>query len=97
MPQLPNVAPLGDAPGLAGYELLNWFAVFAPATTPEPVLSKLSQMIASTLNDPAVAAKLDVHGIVPRKMSPAELRDFVRGESEKFGKIIETAKITLGN
>ena len=37
MPQLPDVAPLSEgAPGLAGYELLNWFAMFAPAETPEP-------------------------------------------------------------
>ena len=40
---------------------------------------------------------LEVHGIVHRKLSPDELRSFVRRESEKFGKIIETAKITLGN
>jgi tripartite-type tricarboxylate transporter receptor subunit TctC len=32
MPQLPDVAPLSEgAPALAGYELLNWFGVFAPS------------------------------------------------------------------
>ena len=88
---------LSDAPGLAGYELLNWFAVFAPASTPEPILSKLSQVVQGILNDSVMTSKLDVQGIVGRKMSPAELRIFVRTESEKFGKIIQTANITLGN
>ena len=40
MPQLPDVAPLQDgAPGLKGYELLNWFGMFATAGTPAPVVS----------------------------------------------------------
>ena len=35
MPQLPDVPPLSEgAPGLAGYELLNWFAIFGTAGTP---------------------------------------------------------------
>ncbi|MGA7388078.1 MAG: tripartite tricarboxylate transporter substrate-binding protein, partial [Pseudolabrys sp.] len=35
MPQLPDVAPLSEgAPGLSGYELLNWFAMFGTAGTP---------------------------------------------------------------
>jgi tripartite-type tricarboxylate transporter receptor subunit TctC len=97
MPQLPNVAPLSDAPGLAGYELLNWFAVFAPAATPEPILAKLSQVVQDTLNEPSTAKRLDIQGIVPRKMGLAELRTFVRAESEKFGKIIQDANIKLGN
>jgi tripartite-type tricarboxylate transporter receptor subunit TctC len=97
MPQLPNVPPLSDAPGLAGYELLNWFAVFAPASTPQPILEKLSGVIQTAFSDPTLSAKLDVQGIVARKMSLADLKTFVRSESEKFGKIIETAKITPAN
>jgi len=97
MPQLPDVAPLSEGPGLAGYELLNWFAVFAPASTPATILSKLSQIVQSTLDEPSTASKLEAQGIVPRKMSSTELRSFVRSESEKFGKIIQTANITLAN
>lgn len=97
MPQLPNVPPLADGPGLAGYELLNWFAVFAPSATPQPILEKLAGVVQTALSDPALSAKLDVQGIVARKMPLAELKAFVRSESEKFGKIVETAKITLAN
>ena len=36
MPQLPDVAPLSEgAPGLAGYELLNWFGMFTTGGTPQ--------------------------------------------------------------
>jgi tripartite-type tricarboxylate transporter receptor subunit TctC len=98
MPQLPNVHPLSEgAPELAGYELLNWFALFAPAATPEPILAKLSEVASLAFKDPATASKLQVQGIVPREMSRAELKDFVRSESDKFGKIIRDADIKLEN
>src|ERR1700738_2187747 len=41
VPQLRAVPPLGDGPGLSGYELLNWFAMFAPSATSEPILTRL--------------------------------------------------------
>jgi tripartite-type tricarboxylate transporter receptor subunit TctC len=96
MPQLPEVAPLAEgAPGLAGYELLNWFALFAPAATPEPILARLHEVVSAALADRALAAKLDVQGIVTRSMNLAELRAFVRAEAEKFGRIAVAANIKV--
>src|SRR4051812_27152412 len=60
MPQLPDVAPLADGPGLAGYELLNWFAMFAPSVTPEPILARLNETVSTIFRDPAIAGKLGV-------------------------------------
>jgi len=94
MPQLPDVAPLSEgAPGLAGYELLNWFAMFAPAATPAPTLQRLHDVVAAALQDKAMAAKLEAQGIVPRPMNLAQLREFVRSEAEKFGRIAVAANI----
>ena len=94
MPQMPDVAPLSEgAPELAGYELLNWFAMFAPAATPEPILARLHDVMAAALADKALSAKLDGQGIVARPLTLPELRAFVVAESEKFGKIAEAAHI----
>lgn len=96
MPQLPDVAPLSEgAPELAGYELLNWFAMFAPAGTPEPVLARLHEVVTAALKEPGIAAKLDVQGIVARPLNLAQLREFVRSEAEKFGRIAEAAHIRV--
>jgi tripartite-type tricarboxylate transporter receptor subunit TctC len=98
MPQLPNVEPLQNgSPGLKGYELLNWFAIFGTAGTPQPVVDRLNGIINAALKDPAIADKLMVQGIVPRTMSPAEFKSFVAAETEKFGKIVKMANITLAN
>ena len=98
MPQLPDVQTLAEGvPELKGYELLNWFALFATAGTPEPILARLNAIANTALRDPSVAHKLEVQGIVPRPMSPAEFKAFVAGEAEKFGQIIARANIHIEN
>lgn len=98
MPQLPDVPPLRDgAPGLANYELLNWFAMFAPAKTPPAVVKALNAVVASAVADRTFSDKLMTQGIVPRPMGVDEFGAFVRSDTAKFGQIIKDANITLGN
>ena len=98
MPQLPDVPPLSEgAPGLAGYELLNWFGMFATGGTPQEIVDRLNTIVNTALKAPAIADKLVPQGIVPRPMNAAEYKTFVAAESEKFGKIIVQANIKLAN
>jgi tripartite-type tricarboxylate transporter receptor subunit TctC len=98
MPQLPNVEPLQNgAPGLKGYELLNWFAMFGTAGTPQPVVERLNGIVSTALKNPEMSGKLLPQGIVPRPMNAGEFKTFVDAERRKFGKIVEQAKITLSN
>ena len=98
MPQLPDVPTLAEAgPELKDYELLNWFGLFAPAGTPEPLLTRLNAMVNAALRDKATAEKLEVQGIVPRPMTAPEYRVFVVAEAEKFGRIVAQANIKLQN
>ena len=98
MPQLPDVAPLSEgAPGLAGYELLNWFAMFGTAGTPPEIVERLNGIVNTALKDPAIADKLLPQGIVPKPMKVAEFMAFVDSERTKFGKIVEQANIKLSN
>jgi tripartite-type tricarboxylate transporter receptor subunit TctC len=94
MPQLPDVAPLQEAvPGLKGYELLNWFGVFAPGGTPAPIVARLNEIVVKTFTDPEMVKKLSLQGIVPRATTPAQFKAFVEAESKKFASIIERANI----
>ena len=98
MPQLPDVAPLQEgAPGLKGYELLNWFGVFAPGGTPAPILAQLNAITVKTFTDPAMVQKLFGQGIVARATTQAQFREFVQSESTKFAAIIEKASIKAPN
>jgi tripartite-type tricarboxylate transporter receptor subunit TctC len=98
LPQFPDVAPLSEgAPGLAGYELLNWFGLFATAGTPDDVVDRLNDIVNTALTTPSIADKLIAQGIVPRLMTAREYASFVASETEKFGKIVEQAHIKLEN
>jgi tripartite-type tricarboxylate transporter receptor subunit TctC len=98
MPQLPDVEPLsaGD-PKLKGYELLNWFGMFAPAKTPPAVLETLNRAANAGLEDKVLADKLMVQGIVPRPLGLKEVEAFVRSESAKFAMIAKQAHIQVAN
>jgi len=98
MPQLPDVATLSEAvPELKGYELLNWFGMFAPAGTPEPIVTRLNAVVNGGLGSKAIADNLTTQGIVPRLMTAPEYRAFVHAEVEKFGRIVAQANIRLQN
>jgi tripartite-type tricarboxylate transporter receptor subunit TctC len=98
MPQLPQVPTLSEgAPELKNYELLNWFGLFAPAGTPEPIVTRLNAVVNAALSDKAIADNLNAQGIVPRLMTAPEYRAFVTAEAEKFGKIVAQANIKLQN
>ena len=98
MPQLPDVAPLAEAvPELKGYELLNWFGLFAPAGTPEANVARLNDLVNAGLANKKIAENLQVQGIVPRPMSAPQFQAFVRAEAEKFGAIVKQANIKAEN
>ena len=98
MPQLPDVPTLAEgAPELKDYELLNWFGLFAPAGTGEPIVTRLNEVVNAGLRDKAIADNLTTQGIVPRLMTAPEYRAFVAAEAAKFGKIVVQANIKLQN
>ncbi len=94
MPQLPDVPPLSEgSPGLADYELLNWFGLFITAGTPPEIVERLNGIVNKALKDKAIADKLMPQGIVPKTMTPKEFKSFVESETAKFGKIVQQANI----
>jgi tripartite-type tricarboxylate transporter receptor subunit TctC len=91
-------APLAEAAvELKGYELLNWFGLFAPAATPSPIVARLNEIVVRGLRDRAISETLDAQGILPRIMTPGQYREFVAAETEKFGKIVAQANIKVEN
>ena len=96
MPQFPDVRPLSEgAPGLAGYELLNWFGMFGTAGTPGEIVDRVNAIVNAALKNPDIGGKLSPQGIVPRLMTAKEYKAFVASETEKFGKIVAQANIHL--
>ena len=88
-PDLPTI----DESGLKGYELTAWFAAYAPAKTPKPIIDKLNAAFREALKGKDVSEKLLTAGIEPEASTPDELRKFQAAETEKWKKIAADAKI----
>jgi tripartite-type tricarboxylate transporter receptor subunit TctC len=91
LPDVPTFKELGY-PSIVGE---TWFAVFAPAGTPQPVLDKLSSSITRVVNMPDFDKRMEAIGNVPWSMTPAQLSSHVVSERERLGKLIRDAKITV--
>ena len=94
LPQLPDVPTFKELgyPGIVGE---TWFAVFAPAGTPQPVLDKLSSSITRIVGTPDFARRMQAIGNQPWAQTPAELEAYVKSERERLGKLIRDAGITV--
>lgn len=90
---LPQVPAFGEMPGLKGFDMVSWTAVFAPAGTPAPIVNRLNQELNAVLKDPEVRAKLQEQGALPGSGSPEELGQFVKAEYARNQKIVQAANI----
>ncbi len=95
-PALPDVPTLNEA-GVNGYELLLWFALFAPAGTPQEIVNKVHAETVRTFADPAVRDPLVRDGVTVVAGTPQQLTQFQLSEMNKFGKLIKDLKLELGN
>src|SRR4029077_18985197 len=82
-PDLPTI----DESGLKGYELTAWFAAYAPAKTPKPIVDKLNAAFRDALADKEVSGRLVTIGTEPEASTPDELKTFQAVETEKWKKI----------
>lgn len=92
---LPEVPAIAEYKPLATFELVNFFGMYAPAATPDPVIRKLNATIVQALKSPEVATKLKDLGFEPAPTTPEQFRDFLRAESAKFARIIAEANVKV--
>jgi tripartite-type tricarboxylate transporter receptor subunit TctC len=75
--------------GVADFDLVAWFMMYAPAATPAPVLARLREATAQAMASPEVAAKLGAQGLELRNMKPDELASFGRAEITKWAELVK--------
>lgn len=91
---LPQVPTLREA-GVEGVDLSSWFALYAPAKTPAPVLKRLSDEIGKATADVAVRAKLEASGLEVVGSTPAELVAAMKTDVEKWRAFLAETGITV--
>ncbi len=92
LPSLPDVPTTAEA-GLPKLDATSWFAIYAPAKTPKPIVDKLSAEIAKVLATPAFQKKAEEQGATADYQTPAQLDAKVKKESEDWAAVVKAAKI----
>ena len=90
---VPDLPTVNEALGLKDYELIAYFAVYAPAGTPADIVSKLNQAVNAAANSPEVQEKFAAIGFSVQPGTPDDLAKRGALETAKWAKAIREAKI----
>lgn len=92
LPDLPDTPTIAES-GVPGYDFATWFGMFAPGTTPAPLVDRLNKIVNKQLGTPDVQADFRKDGLEPQGSSVADIRALVRSDIDKWSKVIKAAGI----
>jgi tripartite-type tricarboxylate transporter receptor subunit TctC len=88
-PDIPTV----QESGVAGYDVVSWNALFAPAGTPPEIVKTLNRALQDILAEPEVKKRLLELGIEAKASTPEEISARLKSDIDKWRKVIETAGV----
>jgi tripartite-type tricarboxylate transporter receptor subunit TctC len=88
-PQYPDVPTFKES----GYDIEGsaWYALFAPAGTPAPIVDPLAKAAIEAIRQPDVRQKLEPLGLEVTGLGPAELAAILRADYDKWGPVIRAS------
>jgi tripartite-type tricarboxylate transporter receptor subunit TctC len=95
-PMLPDIPTAAEA-GVPGLEIVSWYAVYAPAGTPQPVIDTLAAALEKVANSEEYKKSILDQGAYATFMNPTELADFTKSELVYWGDVVKKSGITLNN
>jgi tripartite-type tricarboxylate transporter receptor subunit TctC len=90
--ELPDVPTIGEA-GFASAMFLPWYGLLAPASTPRPIIRRLSDEVLAALGTPEVIARLEKLGTQITPGSAEEFDALLRSETERWAVVIRERNI----
>jgi len=85
--------PSAPEAGYADLDVSSWFAMYAPAGTPKPVIDKLTTEIEKIMKTDAFRKKAEELGAEAKYMNPQQLDQYQKAELQRWGKVIKSANI----
>jgi tripartite-type tricarboxylate transporter receptor subunit TctC len=89
-PAFPDVPTVQEA-GVPGYEVTTWYALWAPAGTPQDVINKLQQEVAKAMASPQLRDVWAQQGASPGGNTPTEFGAFVKAEIAKWAEVVKAS------
>jgi tripartite-type tricarboxylate transporter receptor subunit TctC len=95
LPGLPDVPTVSEALGLKAFEAYAWQGVVVPAKTPDPIVSRLTEVIGAALKQDAVRSRMLEIGLDPLSGGPSEFNALLKSERDLWWPIIKELGIAL--
>jgi tripartite-type tricarboxylate transporter receptor subunit TctC len=89
---LQNVPTVAEA-GVPGYEAVIWLGIMAPANTPKPVIDRLNAEVRKVIGRPDLKEAWRKQGAETVDMAPGEFEKFLRGDIDKWARVVQSAGI----
>jgi tripartite-type tricarboxylate transporter receptor subunit TctC len=87
--QLPSIAEAG----LPGYDLTSWYAVVAPAGTPQSTIASLNNALNKAIENPDLKSRIEAMGGILAGGPPERLTELMRVEAPRWAKLVSDAKM----
>ena len=91
MPELPTIAEAG----LKGFEVNNWYGLFAPAGTSRGIVNRINRELVQILAMDDVKKRLLDSGIIATSSAPDVFQSYIQNETKKWAKVIRDSNIKV--
>jgi tripartite-type tricarboxylate transporter receptor subunit TctC len=91
-PVIPDIPTVAES-GVAGYAVIQWSGVLAPAGTPHAIVAKLNAEILRILNRADMRERLIESGAEPGGGTPEEFGAFIKAEIAKWSAVVKSAQL----
>jgi tripartite-type tricarboxylate transporter receptor subunit TctC len=81
--------------GYRSIEAVGWHSAYAPAGTPQPVIDRLSNMIAAAVQTPELRERFAALGLEPTGTTPQELAAIMAADTARWRSIIKASGFTV--
>ena len=91
---LPDIPTIAES-GFPGFSTFTWWALGAPAGTPQSVVARINEAVNSALSSSEIRERLKTFAAEPMGGSSAEAVRFVAEETEKWREFVQRTGVTI--
>jgi len=91
IPQVPTL----EESGVRDFDLVDWFAILAPAGTPQPIVTKISEEIGRQVRGAEMKARLAKEGFDGIGSTPAQLEARLRHDMDEYARVVRAAGVRI--
>jgi tripartite-type tricarboxylate transporter receptor subunit TctC len=87
--------PTFEELGVAGFEPVGWFSLFAPAGVPEPIRATISSAVMQAMRAPEIVKRVEELGLTPSQLTQQAFAESMRVDSVKWQKMIKAGNVSV--